>query len=217
MKSGAIPVGVGASVLFRIPLLRNVCAWTGLVEATERGLQSILHLPYPYTTFITPGGIAEMWLGCGGEAEEKIMLARRRGYARHALMAGAAVVPTYYLGNSQLFDRVPLPGGLNDANGLLCRLSRRLRLSLVPFSGRWIAGVVPTLVPKAQEIVAVQGRPVWVSGVSDDNMTPPEPISEPSDAQIEKLHEEVLKEMRCVYEKHRSKMEGWATRKLVMV
>jgi hypothetical protein len=87
----------------------------------------------------------------------------------------------------------------------------------VPFSGRWIAGVVPTLVPKAQEIVAVQGRPVWVSGVSDDNMTPPEPISEPSDAQIEKLHEEVLKEMRCVYEKHRSKMEGWATRKLVMV
>jgi hypothetical protein len=53
--------GVVASVLFRLPLLRQWLALAGMVPATARHLRQRLRTPGT-ETFLVPGGIAEMFL-----------------------------------------------------------------------------------------------------------------------------------------------------------
>jgi hypothetical protein len=140
-----------------MPILRHLVAWAGVIPASPRRLLAALQSPDPSLIMVTPGGIAEMFVGefgrshatsfwsiecvpispsfsflrsIGTDTTEHAFVKSRKGFVRYALTAGVDLIPTYYLGNSKLFIR----GVGNDS--FLARLSRRVRASLIPFYGR---------------------------------------------------------------------------------
>ena len=199
-KQGLKPSAAGASVLFKLPILRQLMTWGGAVPATRSEVNRMLRRPYPNVSLITPGGIAEIFLGNGGESEEIIMLKERKGFVKLALANGTDLVPVYYLGNSQLFTR--LDGGGHD--GWAQRLSRRLRVSLVIFCGRWGLPV-----PYRTRLVALQGEPIaHPTG---------EPIASPTQEQIDDYHAQYMSALRSLYERNRHRVSGWEKRELKML
>ena len=86
---------------------------------------------------ISTGGIAEIFetdVGVGSEeatSKECIILQSRGGMCKLALQTGAAIIPCYLFGNSQAFSV------WYDKFGIMQWLSRKLRISLVLFRGRW--------------------------------------------------------------------------------
>ena len=63
--------------------------------------------------------------------EDLLALGKKRGLMRLLLQTGATAMPGYFIGTLQLFTIC------HDRFGLLKGLSRRLRLSLFLFYGRW--------------------------------------------------------------------------------
>ena len=199
---GVVPVGVvmlrlaqlernlpattlGASVIFALPILRQALSLFGVVPATAQNLQRELRRPPPQNrVVVTPGGIAEMFLT--QQAREVVLLARRKGFCRHALQAGADLVPVYFFGHSQLYHRVgsgPLGAALQD-------LSRALRMSLLLAVGAsWLSPIVPLQKP----ITVVVGRPIHVA----------EPIESPSQEQVDELHARFCVELRRIFERYK--------------
>ena len=154
----ALPVhvrGAVATVLLRIPLLRHLLSRRGLIPS-DRAVIARLLLKGT-SVVIIPGGIKEVYVSC--PQEEYVFLRSRRGFVSLAQETGAALVPIYVFGNTQAFHVTPPPPRLE-------RLSRRMRVSLMAFRGRW--GLpVPFRVP----ITVVVGQPVeHIAGESVDEL-----------------------------------------------
>ena len=118
---------------------------------------------------------------------------------RHALAAGAPLMPVYIFGQAQLF--YTLHGRVHDA---LQRLSRALRVSIIPFVGRsWLSPFVPLPTP----LTCVVGRPLNLGA---------EPIERPSAEQVDALHAQFCSELRRIFEAHKSAHPGFAAKKLYL-
>jgi hypothetical protein len=103
---------------------------------------------------VSSGGIAEIFETGGnknGERVETIILKSRGGLAKLALETGAYLVPSYIFGNT-LCLKV-----WHDPWGIMRAISRRLRVSIVFFTGRF--GLpIPYRVP----LLGVLGSPIEV-------------------------------------------------------
>jgi 2-acylglycerol O-acyltransferase 2 len=117
-----------ASVMFRMPVLRQFFIWLGCIPASRKGMLEALKPPGGKVSIIS-GGIAEIFLS--SRAEEAIYLKKRRGFVRIAIDADAALVPVYAFGNTMLFDQ------LTTSGGLFSRLSRLFSASLTCFWGQY--------------------------------------------------------------------------------
>jgi 2-acylglycerol O-acyltransferase 2 len=94
------PVTLGASVIFRVPLLRDVAMWAGarnvsrdtfLTTLEERG-----------AVVLCPGGQAELVEHVGGETDDTVTLCtRHKGFIRIAIEQRARLVPVFCFGESQ--------------------------------------------------------------------------------------------------------------------
>ena len=130
-----------ASVLFRLPFLRQVLLWCGAVPSSRAAVKEALRRTH---LSIMPGGIAELFLS--SREREVVFLRDRDGIVRVALEEGAPILPIYVFGQTQCFDQASFP---------LARLSRSLQASLSLFYGR---GYLP--VPYPAKIVIVMGKPL---------------------------------------------------------
>ena len=154
---------------------------------------------------------------------EVVAVASRRGAAKLALEHGYTIHPGYLLGNTAAYHV------WHDSSGLLERLSRALRVSLMLFWGR---AYLP--VPFRTPISFVFGTPVRPPpraaagaaaaaaaaaggaggrGAAAAAATPGLP---PSKEAIEALHQAVLREVRAIYEAV-APSYGWGDRPLVFV
>ena len=194
LRQGRLLGGLGASVLFRIPLLRHGLAAIDISPATNRNLARRLQTAGS-RTFLVPGGIAEMFLN--DPDREVVNLAERKGFCKHALASGAPLLPVYIFGQTQLF--YTLTGRVQE---LLRRLSRRLRVSLIPFVGRsWLSPFVPLQEP----LTCVVGRPINLGAA---------PIDAPTAAQVDALHAQFCAELRRLFEAHKHRHPGYAEKRL---
>lgn len=98
---------------------------------------------------LVPGGIQEIFYS--DEDVEMLYLKDRKGFCKLALCQGSPLVPIYVLGHTQMFSYFPGRGSLFE------RLSRRFRVSLVHFYGRFYLPV-----PRPSPLVYVIGRPLAV-------------------------------------------------------
>jgi len=186
--------GLVASVLFKLPLLRQWLASAGMVPATARNLNLRLRTPGA-ATFLVPGGIAEMFLN--DPDREVVQLANRKGFCKHALRSGSPIVPVYIFGQTQLF--FTFSGRLQD---LMSRLSRTLRVSLIPFVGRsWLSPFVPLQNP----LTVVVGTPINVGA---------EVIKEPTQEQVDALHARFCNELIRIFDRYKGEHPGFAHKRL---
>ncbi|KAI8477462.1 MAG: diacylglycerol acyltransferase-domain-containing protein [Monoraphidium minutum] len=182
---------VGASVLFRVPLWRQMLGWLGVRPASRRHFSRLLQ--DRGAVKVNPGGIAEMYLLDQGA--EVIKLRERMGFVRIAVESGAPLLPVYHFGTSAML-RWHAPKCLEG-------LSRRMRASLGIITGRW--GLpLPYKVP----LHAVVGPPVPVRQL---------PRGHPEfDAAVAEAHAAYVDALSGLYHRHRAAY-GWGDRPLTIV
>jgi len=196
MEKGWLPNMAGASILLKVPILRQLCRWGGVIPAEESVIKQALQWPHPHNvTFIVPGGIAEMFFM--RPDIEQVYVKTRKGFVKLALEAGVDLVPAYGLGHTQLFTTLDRSSRLGS---LLMNLSRRLRISLPLSHGRW--GM--PLVPYPRPVVALVGRPIRID----------HPIPNPTDAQIDEVHDRFVAEVRRIFDKHKHLVPGYENKRL---
>lgn len=90
---------LAASILLRIPLVREAALWTGCIDANRKTAAGALDRGR--SLVILPGGEAEQILTEYGK--ERVFLKTRKGFIKLAMTKNVAVVPMYVFGSSDLF------------------------------------------------------------------------------------------------------------------
>jgi hypothetical protein len=143
------------------------------------------------------GGIAEMFC-----RDEQIILSKRKGFIKLALETGADIIPHYTFGANETYYR---PFG---PSSVLAKISSKLRVSIVPWFGRWWIplGAVPFRVPVLDVMGPVMEVPKH------------KPVTEWLVSQVHAkfCHElrKLFDEYKVVYVKEMGASDAWLTKKL---
>lgn len=144
---------LGASVIFLIPGLRELCLWLGVVDAGASTAHKVLSQGFSMQLY--PGGIQEQ-LACNSTSP-CVVAKDRGGFIKLALAYDVPIVPIYVFGEDKLYDTVHVLQRFR--NGLV----RALRIGLPLFYGRLDS---LGLLPHARPLCAVVGEPLWPDGVN---------------------------------------------------
>ena len=110
--------------MMKSEILKNLMGIFNLVDASASSLKRRLKIS---SVLIYIGGIAELFLSC--RTEERLYLAKRKGFIKLALREGVDVVPVYLFGNTSVLSVLK--------HGPLAALSRKLQASLTLFWGKY--------------------------------------------------------------------------------
>lgn len=149
-----------ASVLFRIPMVREISLWMGCVDARRDVAEKLLEKNY--SLVVLPGGQVEQINTIHGR--ERIFLKRRKGFIRLALKHGVPVVPVYAFGVSDYYHTS------HCAMGLRLWLLKRLGISIPIARGQYGTLISPLPVPTT----IVFGEPIHFSIMKPGSPTPEE-------------------------------------------
>ena len=96
--------GVGADILFKIPIIRQVFAALGTRPATKDHMQRIIDNKHHLA--VIAGGIAEIYFASRDEQVKtsKIFFNSRKGIIKFAIQNKAHLVPVFFFGNDRAFD-----------------------------------------------------------------------------------------------------------------
>jgi len=144
---------LGASVIFSVPLLRELCLWLGVVDAGAKTAHKVLSSGYSMQLF--PGGIQEQ-LATDSNVP-RVVARQRTGFVKLALAYNTPIVPVYVFGEDKLYTSVSFLLRARQA------LVRSLRIGWPLFYGRLDCF---GLLPHTRPLVAVVGEPLWPQGVS---------------------------------------------------
>ncbi|KAL1521998.1 hypothetical protein AB1Y20_021643 [Prymnesium parvum] len=159
-------VPVGASVLFKIPLLRDLLLLLGVREATPATCDAILQSGR--SVALNPGGIWEQVHT--SHRREVLHLQPGLGFIRLAMRHGVPLVPTYGFGENQLYESygewtLPLRQWIADRFRVGIPLVRGRYCSPLPLPtkhtlvvGRPVPTGPPNLNPTKLEVEEVLGR-----------------------------------------------------------
>jgi len=98
------PVALGASVIFRIPFIRELYSFWS-VEASPENFERILAARR--SICVIPGGVSEMMLSTPGQTVK--VSTKNKGFIRMALKYGMPVVPVFAFGQHNLWHQKRLP------------------------------------------------------------------------------------------------------------
>lgn len=90
---------LAASVLFRLPIVRELCLWTGCVDARRQVAEQVL--ARGLSIGVLPGGELEQVQTQYGR--EAVYLKKRLGFVKLALRYGVPLVPAYVFGCVDLY------------------------------------------------------------------------------------------------------------------
>jgi len=171
----------GASILFYVPLLRELLLLCGVRDASKPTMLKLLGAGA--TVAINPGGIWEMVQSVFDA--ECVYVQKNLGFVRLAMESGVPLVPCYSFGENQIFK------GSRFLLGPRLWVARHLRVGLPLFTGRW--GLpLPLALPLPSAVTFVIGRQIEVGP----------PNASPSDAQVEAIFEQYVAEMCRLFKTH---------------
>jgi 1-acyl-sn-glycerol-3-phosphate acyltransferase len=182
---------LAASVLFHIPLIRELVLWTGCVDANRKTAGKCLDRGR--SLLILPGGEAEQILTTYGK--EQVYLKSRKGFIKLGMRKGVPVVPMYVFGNSDLFH----------TSSFLLRPRKWLMKSFgvcIPIC----FGLFGTLCPLPKTITIVFGSPLKFDMKGAD----------PTDEELDVAHKTFCKELELLFDLHKDRL-GYGDRKLEIV
>lgn len=121
--------GYAASVLFRLPFVRQLVTWMGCIHADRKSISAVLKKPQQGSGGFLDG-IAGMFASADKDTET-FCLGKRTGAFRLALQHGSVMIGGYCFGTTDVMS------AWYDPYGVLKTLSSKLRMSLLVPIGRW--------------------------------------------------------------------------------
>ena len=183
---------LGASVLFRIPIVREMTLFFGAVDASRSNCERLLKKGCSVVVY--PGGIDEMPLQ-GDGPNSAVRLRTRTGFIRMAIKDGVPVLPSFCFGELEAVSAVsPLPSGVAKW------LQKTFRMSTTCFVGRW-----NLFLPRRVPFTLCFGTPIPTKKVEGEKEM---------DAEVERVHSLYKAELRAVYEANKEAC-GYGKRELV--
>lgn len=189
-------VGGAASVVQYTPGLRYMSWFGGAVDVSAGSLERATGKGI--CVGIVPDGIAGIFQqnSRGGTgAEERVLLQKRKGLAKLSLRTGIPIVPAYSLGNTAVYQM------WSDSFGLMEWLSRKLKVSLFIFWGRFGLPL-----PFRANITMLLGHPVMPSKV----------VAKPAAEDIDSMHKTILDNISSAFNLHKGAC-GWGHRTIKFV
>ena len=179
-----------ASVVLRLPILRQLGIWSGCVEAKYSRLHKAITREKK-SVVVFPGGIAELFLS--KPKTERIFLKQRKGFVKLALETGAQLVPIYFFGSTDMFNQI------SSSKGFLAHISRKVRITFNLFYGQYFLPI-----PYATKVTIAIGDPVLERPTKHANVT---------QEQIDQVHEQCVQKMEETFQKYKF-IAGYGTRNL---
>jgi len=181
---------LAASVLFRIPLVREMSLWTGCVDARRSVAEKIVD--NGYSMLVLPGGEAEQIRTT--YRKERIYLKSRKGFVKLAMRKGVPVVPTYVFGVNDYYctsDTLFAP-----------RMWLQKKIGIcIPFAwGQWSSIFVPLPV----KTTIVFGDPITFKIKEHGS---------PTNEELNLAHEEFCKALRHLFDSQKASL-GYGDREL---
>lgn len=179
----------GASVLRKIPILKDVLGVFGIIDASAKKLAArASRVRGSFVLYV--GGMAELF--ASSSKREAVFLRGRKGFIKLALRSGADVVPVYLFGNTTVLSALKW--------GPLARLSRKLQVSITFFWGRWLLPL-----PRPVKLIYVRGKPLGMSK-----------IESPTDAEVDYWHEKYCKQLVKLFDNYKGLHPDYAHKELVV-
>jgi 2-acylglycerol O-acyltransferase 2 len=184
------------SMNFWIPFAREYLLSLGVCDASRKSFRNILASGPGSGVLIVPGGAEESLVAKPGAIS--LVLAKRKGFVREAVLAGACVVPCLSFGENELYEVTEPKSG-----SLAAKVQRRIYeltgVGLPFFNGRSIFFKQFGLMPQRRPIVVVVGAPL--APPADARTLAPQ-SAEMREA-VEKLHDEYVQALRQLYAAHK--------------
>jgi len=175
---------LGASIVFRIPIYRDIVLWLGVVDAGIKTAKKLLDSGR--NLYLVPGGIMEQMLTI--EGRQQVFLNNRKGFVRLAVEYGADLVPIYTFGETNLYSVS------NFLINFRMWIYKKFQIATpIFYSTRW--GIpIPFLSHNVPLFLCV-GQPITVKKVSP---TCPEFTS-----YVDQKHEEFIEALKGLFEKYK--------------
>jgi len=180
---------LAASVLFRIPVVREIALWTGCVDASRKTAER--NLDKGHSLVVLPGGEAEQLMTEHGR--EKVYLKSRKGFIKLAMRKRCPVVAVYVFGSSDMFRTSRFLYGprywLMKNLGVCIPLCRGL--------------IGSPMCPLPKKTTVVFSAPMHFQ-MADHS---------PSDKELDVAHDKFMQELIGLFNKHKSSC-GYADREI---
>jgi len=181
---------LSASVLFCIPLLRELCLWTGCIDASRPVATRALRRGC--SLMVLPGGELEQIRTRAGV--EEVCLSTRLGFVKLALQAGAPLVPCYAFGCVDLYSTYSVFFAPREW------LRKRLGICIPLYRGS--IGALPKRVP----VDVVIGDPMELNCAT---------AGFPTDDEVVAAHGAYIAALRELFDTHKERF-GCGSRQLVV-
>eukprot|EP00605_Chrysophyceae_sp_TOSAG23-4_P000030 GSChrysophyteH1.ASY1.ANO1.31.1 assembled CDS len=184
---------IAASVLFYIPIVREMTLFFGAVDACKPMCEKVLRSGTSLVLY--PGGLDEA-NSTEGRGDD-VRICTRTGFIRLAIKYGIPVLPVFTFGELDCVTPVNiLPAAIASW------IKKALRMSTTLFIGRYF-----TFIPLRVPFNLCIGKKIEIkTGIPDDG---PE-----LDAEIARVHQEYKAELRRLYETNKKRF-GYLNRQLV--
>lgn len=164
-----------ASIVLRLPILRQIFLWLGSGPADRSTIVSLLRRKQ--NVYLMSGGIAELFLS--NRRKEQLFLQSRKGIIKLAQETNAILVPIYVFGHTRLFDQ--LAGG----EGIAMLISRLVRGSITLFWGQMFLPI-----PHSTPLRVCLGDPLLLDWADPANT-------------VDHAHALFVESVQTVYERHK--------------
>lgn len=189
---------LAASILFRIPLLREVALWTGCVDARKSVAKQLL--TSGHSLIVLPGGQEEqLRTVCG---EERVYVRKRRGFVKLALQHNVPVVPVYVFGVSDHYGTSSM--ALQARRWLLHATGIAWPLTSGASGAPWCPRSIPTTV--------VFGAPLRLATLLPTSYSA---IDLSSDAAVSAAHDQFVAALVTLFDSHKTAL-GYGDRCLIV-
>ena len=145
IKEGRM-TGLAASVIFMIPVVRELFLSMGYVDASRHVADKVLR--NGRSLFVCTGGEEESMRTVVGQ--DLVVLKKRKGFVRLAVSHGASLVPVFGIGISDLYSTYDL-GTL----GFRMWLQKKTGIALPIFHGKWLSPL-----PYKRPLRVLVGEPI---------------------------------------------------------
>lgn len=170
-----------SSAMFAMPLMKHFLTWAGAIDVSRESLRRFLKRKVSVN--VCAGGVQEVlhWMS---KKECVLYLKSRGSLTRLALQEGVPLVPSFTFGLRGTYEILLIK------NEFLVAIGRKFGFAPAIFTGLW---GVPFAQSKPCPVVVVVGEPIPVPRI--ENPTP---------ADIDKYHSQLLEQMQLLYDRHKA-------------